>query len=68
MGFINISTSGRMCLDWVGFEGVLFPYTDEIGVNNFCRMASSLYEKRFDKPWCYTEEGPESCDVPFCGE
>ena len=68
MGLIDTSASGGLCLDWTDFEGISFPYTEEIGVNNFCRMASSLYEKRFDQPWCYTEEGPESCNIPFCGE
>ena len=70
LGFINISTSGKTCLKWKDFDDILLPYINDSVANNYCRIASprTVREIQFTRPWCYTLEGPELCDIPYCGE
>ena len=69
LGFINVSTSGKACLNWENFDEISHPFVEEFNANNFCRMAISkgFVEIPLNRPWCYTQEGPESCDIPYCG-
>ena len=70
LGFINTTTSGATCLNWKYFGGISLPYGDTSEAANYCRMASSdtIYEFRFNQPWCFTDEGPESCNIAYCGK
>ena len=69
LGFINVSTSGKACLNWENFDEISLPFVEEFNANNFCRMAISkgFVEIPLNRIWCYTQEGPEACDIPYCG-
>ena len=70
LGYINRTRSGKVCLNWYDFDDISLPYESKLDGDNYCRMASSasMQEERFNHPWCYTVEGPELCDIPYCGE
>ena len=70
LGFTNVSTSGKRCLEWRDVSGIKLPFIDEFYGGNFCRMARStvILEVQFAQPWCFTVDGPELCDIPYCGK
>ena len=70
LGIVNQSTWGKSCLSWSEFSDIILPDVDEMDAGNSCRMARShtLLDIQYDQPWCFTVDGPEPCEVPYCGK
>ena len=70
MGTLNKSTKGNSCLPWSEFNDIILPDVDGLDAGNSCRMARSptLLDTHYDQPWCFTADGPEPCEVPYCGK
>ena len=69
LGNISVSASGKLCLPWQDFDNVTLPHGDTGNGKAYCRWAkTSQYEIMFTRPWCFTHQGPELCDVPYCGK
>ena len=70
MGIMNKSTSGKSCLPWWEFSDIILPVVEEMDAGISCRMARSntLIDIQYDQPWCFTVDGPETCEIPYCGK
>ena len=69
LGNISVSASGEACLPWRHFDGVMLIHGTTHDAKNYCRWAKTpKYAATFTRPWCFTREGPELCDVPYCSE
>jgi len=63
-GTISTTASGKECIRWdeAGYTPEYYP---DAGLedNNYCRNPEPDYKGR---AWCFTEDGDEECDVPYC--
>ena len=58
-GGINKTSSGDDCLEWFSVSD----YYPDVKQGNFCRNPDDD-----ERPWCFTWEDWEYCDVPICEE
>ena len=48
---------------------MLLPYGTPEENGNFCRAATGAHIGIFfSEPWCYTEKGPDACNINYCGK
>ncbi|KAF6029777.1 PLG [Bugula neritina] len=71
-GKAAIAASGKTCRSWSTnetFSAAAFGNTSWSDLRNYCRGPLINGETNMpDGPWCFTTEGAQYCDVPFCSE
>ena len=68
LGHTSVARNGAHCLPWAMFTSSQLHYGTLEENINYCRAATrEPIDTSFSEPWCFTQTGPELCNISYCG-